>query len=260
MSEPPKLGRRQLLWSAATVAGGAVIAGTALSASGPLRAAERVARPRIYRPAEWGARPPATRPVILGRRPDRLVVHHTASANSPSRSLRHAFALSRGIQRSHLTQGWADAGQQFTISRGGHIMVGRTYALSAVLSGRHLVRAHVANHNSRALGIENEGTYTRVRPPAALLSSLVEMLAWLCRVYGLDPHRAIVGHRDLNATACPGDAFYRLLPAIRGRVAHRLGLPARELTATLAARIQDRPAPPQLLDHGPALGPHDFAR
>ncbi|WP_199237953.1 peptidoglycan recognition protein family protein [Kribbella steppae] len=41
--------------------------------------------------------------------------------------------------------------------------------------------------------------------------------------YGLDPHAAIVGHRDYNATQCPGNVFYARLPELRDRVAAVLG-------------------------------------
>jgi hypothetical protein len=37
--------------------------------------------------------------------------------------------------------------------------------------------------------------------------------------YNLDPHAAIVGHRDYNVTQCPGDVFYARLPELRDRVA-----------------------------------------
>ncbi len=47
--------------------------------------------------------------------------------------------------------------------------------------------------------------------------------SWLCEAYGLDPHAAIVGHRDYNPTQCPGDVVYARLPELRNRVADNLG-------------------------------------
>jgi hypothetical protein len=49
------------------------------------------------------------------------------------------------------------------------------------------------------------------------MASVKELCRWLCRKYGLDPRKkgVIVGHRDLNDTACPGKNLYRKLGDIR---------------------------------------------
>ncbi|WP_425458590.1 peptidoglycan recognition protein family protein [Actinomadura decatromicini] len=180
--------------------------------------------PRVYTRAQWRARP-ARRPAkVLNRRPDHIVIHHTATANSRDTSLAHAFALSRFIQSFHMNRnGWDDAGQQLTISRGGIVMEGRNRSLRAVRARDLAVGAQVLHHNSHTIGIENEGTYSSRAVPRRLWHSLVEVCVWLCRAYDLEPRKAIVGHRDLNNTACPGDALYAKLPALRRSVSARLG-------------------------------------
>lgn len=160
---------------------------------------------------------------VLSKPPDHIVVHHTATANSADRSRSHAYELSRWIQRFHMGErGWDDAGQQLTISRGGVVLEGRDRTLEAMAAGHHVVGAQTLHHNRHTIGIENEGTYTDEEVPERLWSSLVDTCAWLCAQYGLDPQRAIVGHRDYNETDCPGDALYAWLPVLRESVAARL--------------------------------------
>ena len=142
-----------------------------------------------------------------------------AFPNSTDYSQAHAFQNSRDIQDLHMdTNGWIDTGQHFTNSRGGWLTEGRHRSLETLIGGQTMVEgAHCVGQNTQAIGIENEGTYTSVLPPAALWNSLVQTLAWLCDDYGLDPHSAIVGHRDYNVTQCPGLLEDRL-PELRTEV------------------------------------------
>ncbi|GAB3431435.1 peptidoglycan recognition protein family protein [Flindersiella endophytica] len=213
-----KLSRRRLLQAGTVITGLAVAGAPALTGT-----AHAAAAPRVYTRAEWSARPPCAPAQVLATPPDHIVVHHTASANSTDYSLNQAFALSHWIQDLHMdTNGWCDSGQQLTISRGGYVMEGRNRSLEAINSGRHCVGAQTANHNSHTIGIENEGLYTDVDTTVALFDSLVATCAWLCTVYGLDPHEGIVGHRDYVNTQCPGDVLYARLPELRDRVAAAL--------------------------------------
>jgi hypothetical protein len=180
---------------------------------------------RIYRTSEWHARKPDQPIEVLNHPPTYILVHHTYDpGNSEDFSLGRAFRVARKIQHFHMDlQHWGDTGQQFTNSRGGYLMEGRHHSLAAVRSGyQHVVGAHVANHNSTCLGIENEGDYRYIQPPLAQWESLVELIAWIAYQYGL-PVSSIRGHRDFRATECPGDALYSRLPELRADVAAVLG-------------------------------------
>ena len=191
---------------------------------GELTRADADGMRRIYTRAEWGAVPPRHWPRVLDHPPDHIIVHHTASPNTDDVSRAHAFALSREIQRYHMGHnGWDDIGEQLTISRGGFVMEGRAGSLRSIESGRLIVGAQSLHHNDHTIGIENEGTYTTDDVPARLWDALVDVCAWLCRCYGLDPRAAIVGHRDYNHTECPGDVLYGRLPTLRREVAEALG-------------------------------------
>jgi hypothetical protein len=254
MPDTSAYGRRDFITRAAAIAGGAALIGAAdLTHS---RSAHAAAAPRVYTRAEWGARPPTSTAQIIAA-PDHLVVHHMAFPNSTDYSLSHAFQLSRDCQDLHMdTNGWSDTGQQLTISRGGYVMEGRNRSLEAIGNGVNVMGAQTANNNGHTLGIENEGTYTSVLPPAALWNALVQTLAWLCDDYGLDPQASIVGHRDYVATQCPGDAFYAKLPQLRNDVANTLGAPLTAERATPYVRT-NLPGPSRRGDHGPAVGAHE---
>jgi hypothetical protein len=214
------LTRRGLL-----IGGGGLLLGGAASLTASQGTFAAVTPPRVYTRAEWSARPPSSPIQVLATPPDHIVVHHTASGNTTDYSLLQAGRLSHWIQDLHMdTNGWADAGQQLTISRGGYVMEGRDKSLSSIQSGQLAVGAQTANQNSHTIGIENEGLYTSQDTTVALFNSLVQTCAWLCSVYHLDPHAAIVGHRDyVTTTECPGDVLYARLPELRNRVATALG-------------------------------------
>lgn len=218
----PAVSRRRLLGGAGALAGGLLLGGAAeLSTAAPAGAA--VTPPRVYTRAEWSARPPS--PItVLDRKPDHIVVHHTASGNTRDYSRLQAGRISHWIQDLHMdTNGWSDAGQQLTISRGGYVLEGRDRSLYAINNRKHVRGAQTANHNDHTIGIENEGIYVSQNTTTAQFDALVQTCAWLCDVYVLNPHVAIVGHRDYVATQCPGDVLYSRLPELRDRVAALLG-------------------------------------
>ncbi|ARE73233.1 MULTISPECIES: peptidoglycan recognition family protein [Streptomyces] len=208
------------------------VLGLAAGAALPLAAAGRAysaATPDIIGCAAWGARPASEPVVVLDNGPERIVVHHTATANVTDYSKQRAFALARAIQTYHMdAQGWIDTGQHFTVSRGAFVLEGRHSSLAELRTGARQVRAaHCVGQNTVSIGIENEGTYTSEVPPAAQYAALADLCAHICDQYGL-PASEIYGHRDFNATSCPGDRLYALLPTLRKDVAARLGTPAPE--------------------------------
>ncbi|WP_242908594.1 peptidoglycan recognition protein family protein [Actinomadura terrae] len=211
--------------------------------------------PNVRPRADWSARPPRRPATILNRAPDRIIVHHTDTANSDDGSLAHAYGLSRFIQNFHMDKrGWDDAGQQLTISRGGIVMEGRNQSLKSIQAGVLAVGAQVLHHNEHTIGIENEGSYMTKEVPDQLWASLVEVCVWLCRRYDLTPSDAIVGHRDYNKTACPGDVLYARLPELRRSVAARLD------GAPKAAQEPPRPKPRPKPRPDPTPDDQDFGQ
>lgn len=77
--------------------------------------------------------------------------------------------------------------------------------------------AHSIPGNDSSIGIHVCGNFELEAPTNAQVEALSELCGDLCTEYGLEPHVAIVGHRDQDATDCPGSNLYSLLPIIRGK-------------------------------------------
>lgn len=221
VGEVAPLDRRTMLRTGALAGVGAALGWNALRQAAPARAT--VDQPAIASCAAWGARPPSGPVTVLDQRPVKIIVHHTALANSTDYSLAHAYQDSRDIQDLHMdTNGWLDTGQHFTNSRGGWVTEGRHGSLESLMHGQTMVEgAHCTGQNDVAIGIENEGNYVSVDPPAALYDKLIELCAFICQQYAIAPTQ-IFGHQDFNSgTQCPGRLEQRL-PDLRTQVAARL--------------------------------------
>ncbi|WP_406372539.1 N-acetylmuramoyl-L-alanine amidase [Streptomyces sp. NBC_01550] len=209
--------------------GGAVAAvvGTELALPAVAQAAPSAEFPWIIDCDSWGARPPSSTIQITGNTTNKIILHHMAFPNVTDYSREHAVQLAKDCQDLHMdTNGWADTGQHFTVSRGGYVLEGRHRSLETLEAGEHQVTAaHCPGENGNAIGIENEGTYITETPPEALLDSLVELCTAVCRKFGLNAWD-VFGHWDFRETDCPGIAFYAQFPVIRSRVLKALGTPA----------------------------------
>ncbi|MDV6011441.1 N-acetylmuramoyl-L-alanine amidase [Haloechinothrix sp. LS1_15] len=211
----------------AGVAGGATAVPSAVAQ--PSGSAGTAAEPQVFGTERWLAREPAEPVDVASYPPSYIVVHHTVNpGNNSDFTRRHAFRISRSIQDFHMdSRGWIDSGQQFTISRGGHITEGRHRSLEILRGGRHhVVGNNVGGHNDEVIGIENEGDYRTEDVPDRLWSSLCDLVTYIADRYGIPPER-IAGHRDFNTTACPGDVLYARLDELRAEVGRRLGRPVR---------------------------------
>lgn len=218
-SRPTGPGRRSVLTGAFAVTTGAL-----LPLGQPTAARAAPAGPVIADCASWAARPPSSPVTVLPTPPQKIIVHHTDTPNTTDYSPAQARALARAMQNDQMdARGWIDTGQHFTISRGGHVLEGRHHSLAALQEGtRQVDSAHCHGQNTVAVGIENEGNYMSTDPRGVQYASLVELCAHICRQYGLRPYQ-IYGHRDFNATDCPGDRLYALLPQLRRDVAAKVG-------------------------------------
>ncbi|MGZ8750718.1 MAG: peptidoglycan recognition protein family protein [Pseudonocardia sp.] len=235
-----QVSRRGVLLGGLALAGGGLLAGGL--GKDPAWAVDG---PTIVSCDGWGARRNRGTLPVYDRRPVKILVHHTATANTAATSRAAALRLARAIQRFHMDhRGWPDTGQHFTVSRGGTVLEGRHRSLEFVRVGRWQVEgAHCTGQNVVALGIESEGTYSTVDPPRALWEKLRSLCAYLCGQYGIKPTE-IYGHRDFKDTACPGDGLYAALPRLRTEVAGVLGQKLKKATVSPAAwpllRIADR--------------------
>ncbi|MDU4962483.1 MAG: peptidoglycan recognition family protein [Sporomusaceae bacterium] len=132
---------------------------------------------------------------------DFLVVHHTGGRAGDDYSSAELHAM-------HLGQGWSGIGYHLVIRKDGGVERGRPIWAKG---------AHSIPGNSNSIGIHLCGNFELETPTEAQIESLAMLCCHLCSVYSLGPYEAIIGHRDQDATACPGQELYRLLPVIRGK-------------------------------------------
>lgn len=118
--------------------------------------------------------------------------------------------------------------QMRTIEQIGQDLFGKgfSYNLAIFRSGRAYqglgfsrVGAHTNNQNSRTFGIVLVGNYMTNAPTAAQQAKLAQALQALRAEGILRAARITIGHRQVFATACPGDAAYRLIGSINNRAA-----------------------------------------
>lgn len=151
--------------------------------------------------AEWGAAAPRgsyTRNTAIRE----VIDHHTAQARGTYRSKGDVAARMRSYQRLHLSHGWTDLGYHsitFVMADGSVV----------VCEGRPAwaVGAHTRGNNTGTVGNCADGYYhppVNDQPTPTMLAAMKK-----ARTQKLNGGSArVVGHRDRNATACPGDTLY----------------------------------------------------
>ena len=242
------IGRRELIRTGVGLAvGSGALASMTRLGFAPVSAASKYnfrwpAPPIVSRQA-WGANERLRGgPATYDSNVEKLVVHHTATPNGS----RHARStLVRNVYTYNLSRSYIDLAYNFVIDETGRIYEGRwaaNYAAGATHTGENAKRqqvrgAHALYHNDRTIGIALLGTYDSVTPPAAMVNALVDLLAWKCARWAIDPVGAssyvdsrgkrakldnIVGHRDVRQTLCPGNATLAVMPLVRTRVKTRL--------------------------------------
>lgn len=123
-----------------------------------------------------------------------IVIHHTANTAKETIEQIHNFHINNN--------GWAGIGYHFYIRKDGTIYKGRDEKYAG---------AHCENYNSVSLGICLEGNFEIEKPTEKQIQSVTDLVKYLRKKYG---NFKLVGHKDLNATACPGQYLYSQLLSI----------------------------------------------
>jgi N-acetylmuramoyl-L-alanine amidase-like protein len=234
------------------VAAGAVSAVASLLGTG---ARADTSQPEIVTREQWGASkcPPRDEPeygeVKLA------FIHHTVTTNEYGPEDSAAIVL--GICRYHRnSNGWDDIGYQFLVDKYGQVFEGRAGGMDQAVIG-----AQAQGYNSQSTGVSNLGTFSTAGQTEEGLAVLARLLSWKLAVHGVPARGTAVvrsaggplnrypagasvrferisGHRDGDATACPGDGLYSQLPRLRGLVS-----PDPRATASLVLRATRRHIP-----------------
>jgi hypothetical protein len=207
-------------------------------------------QPTIVPREQWASDkcPPRADPVY--GQVNMAFIHHTVSANEYGPEDSAAMVL--GICRYHRNgNGWNDIGYNFLVDRYGTIFEGRAGGMAEAVVG-----AQSQGYNSTSTGIASLGTFSSEGQTPAGLAAIARVLSWKLAVHGIPPigkvevlsqggstnrfpsgsrpvFNRISGHRDANATACPGDGLYGQLPQLRAMVDSG---PPRASTQTIASR------------------------
>lgn len=197
----------------------------------PVEQVVAVPRVPVVTRSEWGAKAPRGRLVGLAA-PHAIVVHHTAQGWADVARAGCSAATGkagiRKIQDVHFRRRFSDVGYHFAIDGGGRVYQGRPYRRGGSFGpGRTPPTlahgAHVGGKNSGRIGVNVMGCFGGAAacddtPSDAALEALARLVAALSLSYGVALGAgSVVGHRDLAATVCPGDALHAALPAVRAR-------------------------------------------
>jgi hypothetical protein len=164
-----------------------------------------------------------------------VIVHHTYQSGSSSNDYdcADAGAIVRSIQVYAVTgKGLSDIEYNFLVDKCGTLYEGRKGGVD------QLVRAaHTVGFNTDFVGVAVIGDFQTTQVSERVRSVIAQLAAYKLGQFGIDPlgtvthtltvkngaHEIgdvvtlnrIAGHRDADATACPGPALYAQLPAIR---------------------------------------------
>ncbi|HWI71455.1 MAG TPA: N-acetylmuramoyl-L-alanine amidase [Baekduia sp.] len=203
-------------------------------ASARARAAQAGGQPPIIPRADWGGDTVTPRAAPDYGDVQVAFVHHTVSANdyAPTDSAGIVLAMAK-YHRD--TNGWNDLGYNFVVDKYGQIFEGRAGGIDQAVIG-----AQAQGYNSHSTGVANIGTFTDAGQTDAALDAMAKLIAWKLPLHGAPVTGQIVltsgggdlnryksgtpvtlqrisGHRDGDATECPGDALYAQLPELRRR-------------------------------------------
>lgn len=179
--------------------------------------------PVIRTRADWGADESLVRSSPTYAQVKGVVVHHTEGANGYSAA--QVPAIIRGTYAYHvITRGWNDIGYNVLVDKFGVAWEGRRGGLDKAVQG-----AHAVNFNHVTFGISLMGSYMTARPTPEALDTISRVIAWKFNLHGVaargtytnygKTYPTITGHRDVQATDCPGTYLYPQLGNIRSKVA-----------------------------------------
>jgi hypothetical protein len=183
-------------------------------------------------------------------------VHHTVTANAYAPQDSPAIVL--GIAKYHRdTNGWNDIGYNFLVDQYGQVFEGRAGGIDQPVVG-----AQAQGYNSQSTGVAQLGTYTAAGISEPAMAATAQLLGWKMSLHGVPTEGTVVlpsgggstnrfpagapvtfnrisGHRDGDATSCPGDVLYAQLPALRTRATALAGPiaagPPAQVTLSVAA-------------------------
>src|SRR5215218_2652546 len=230
---------------------GPAAAAVARATASAARARQIPGAPAIIFRSQWGGDTVVPRAAPAYGQVQLAFVHHTVNANDYGPEDSAAIVL--GMARYHRDHnGWNDLGYNFVVDRYGQIFEGRAGGIDLAIVG-----AQAQGFNSVSTGVALIGTFMDVAAPPPALDAIARLIGWKLSLHGVPTQgevtvtsaggesnrypsgtavmfQRISGHRDGNATSCPGDVLYTQLPDLRIRASQYAG-PLAGLTLRAAA-------------------------
>jgi len=128
---------------------------------------------------------------------NRIIIHHSASEDVSATE----------IHKWHRAQGWSGIGYHFVIRQYGTIERGRPL---------DKIGAHAGwEANSDSIGICLTGNFESKEPSREQIAALQKLIVYLEEYY--NKKLPLLRHRDVMATACPGEKFPWPLPFVNSQ-------------------------------------------
>ena len=250
-------------------------AGTQVRAAAARQAQPGTPPPIIPRSAWGGDSVPPRSPPQYGQ-VQLAFVHHTVNTNDYSADQSASIVLA--IAKYHRdTNGWNDIGYNFVVDQYGQVFEARAGGVEQAVVG-----AHAQGYNSQSTGIAVLGTFSSVPFPEPAMAALSQLIGWKLSLHGVPCEGSLIvssgggdlnrypagapvtlqrisGHRDGDATSCPGDAGYGQLPELRRRAAALAGPVVAHGQVTLAAAASNVPYGSDAVFTGSVIRPDSTA-
>lgn len=194
-------------------------------------------KPTIVSRASWGANESLVSSSPSYTNLKAIYLHHTASSNNYDRSTSVSQIRSIFMYQT-VTLEWGDIGYHFLVDKYGTVYEGQRGGVAGITQG-----AHARGFNSNTIAISAMGNYDEASPPAELVNSITQTLAWKAAQHGLNPNSTttlissgntkyaygtsvvtptFLGHYYTNSTDCPGRYLKPLITKIatdaKGRI------------------------------------------
>jgi hypothetical protein len=221
----------------------------------PARAAQAQG-PAVVTREQWGAGACPPRRAPQYGEVKAVHVHHTVSLNdySPAEGPAMVLAICRYHRNSN---GWDDIGYNALVDKYGVLYEGRAGGLDKAVIG-----AQAQGFNAQTAGISNIGNHTSLPQTPEALDAMARYIRWKLPVHAQPVSGAVsvtssggsftrytagarvtlqrvIGHRDTGSTACPGNALYAQLPALRTMVESGALAPVSAFGTRLSALLGD---------------------
>ena len=179
---------------------------------------------------------------------EKFIIHHTAGSDGGT----DPAAVVRGIYYFHaVVLGWGDVGYNYLIDPAGNIYEGR-YGGDGVVGGHTYNDQEHIDYNQGAIGIAFLGNFEGDLLTDMAQESATSLLAEKAQLFSVSPIGAspfrnrenlpnIIGHRDVDATACPGANIVSSLEAIRQASQTKLATLPLPPEPSIAAQLASAP-------------------